>query len=61
MKDFAPITEIASIPLMLVVQLAAGDHVKEFIEYSKTQPGGLDYATSAPAHRRISRPKCSRP
>jgi tripartite-type tricarboxylate transporter receptor subunit TctC len=48
-KDFTPITEIASIPLMLVVHNSLPVHnVKEFIEYSKAQPGGLDYATSGP-------------
>jgi tripartite-type tricarboxylate transporter receptor subunit TctC len=48
-KDFAPITEIASIPLMLVVHNSLPVHnVKEFIEYSKAQPAGLDYATSGP-------------
>ncbi|MEA3026571.1 MAG: hypothetical protein QOF91_1856, partial [Alphaproteobacteria bacterium] len=48
-KDFAPITEIASIPLMLVVHNSLPVHsVKEFIEYSKSQPSGLDYATSGP-------------
>jgi tripartite-type tricarboxylate transporter receptor subunit TctC len=48
-KDFAPITEIASIPLMLVVHNSLPVHnVKEFIEYSKAQPRGLDYATSGP-------------
>ena len=46
-KDFAPITEIASIPLMLVVHNSLPvNTVKEFIEYSKAQPAGLDYATS---------------
>jgi tripartite-type tricarboxylate transporter receptor subunit TctC len=48
-KDFTPITEIASIPLMLVVHNSLPVHnVKEFIEYSKAQPAGLDYATSGP-------------
>jgi tripartite-type tricarboxylate transporter receptor subunit TctC len=47
--DFAPITEIASIPLMLVVHNSLPVYnVKEFIEYSKAQPSGLDYATSGP-------------
>ena len=46
-KDFAAVTEIASIPLMLVVHPSLPVHsVKEFIEYSKAQPQGLDYATS---------------
>jgi tripartite-type tricarboxylate transporter receptor subunit TctC len=48
-KDFAAITEIASIPLMLVVHSSLPVHnVKEFIEYSKTHAGGLDYASSGP-------------
>jgi tripartite-type tricarboxylate transporter receptor subunit TctC len=48
-KDFLPITEIASIPLMLVVHNSLPVHnVKEFIEHSKAQPAGLDYATSGP-------------
>lgn len=48
-KDFVPITEIASIPLMLVVHNSLSvNTIKEFIEYSKAQPSGLDYATSGP-------------
>lgn len=48
-KDFVPITEIASIPLMLVVHNSLPVHtVKEFIEYSKSEASGLDYATSGP-------------
>ncbi len=46
-KDFAAITEIASIPLMLVVHPSLPvQTVKDFIAYSKAQPAGLDYATS---------------
>jgi tripartite-type tricarboxylate transporter receptor subunit TctC len=49
LKDFVPITEIASIPLMLVVHPSLPVHnVKEFIEYTKAQPNGVDYATSGP-------------
>jgi tripartite-type tricarboxylate transporter receptor subunit TctC len=46
-KDFTAITEISSIPLMLVVHpsLPVRDF-NEFIAYSKAQPAGLDYATS---------------
>jgi tripartite-type tricarboxylate transporter receptor subunit TctC len=56
-KDFIPITEIASIPLMLVVHNSLPVHtVREFIEYSKSQPAGLDYATSGPD---TSTPRCS--
>lgn len=48
-KDFTAITELASIPLMLVVHNSLPvTNVKEFIEYSKTQASGLDYATSGP-------------
>ncbi len=48
-KDFSPITEIASIPLMLVVHNSLPvKTVKEFIDYSKAQPSGLDYASSGP-------------
>jgi tripartite-type tricarboxylate transporter receptor subunit TctC len=46
-KDFVPITEISSIPLMLVVHPSLPvKTVAEFIAYSKAQPAGLDYATS---------------
>ncbi len=46
-KDFTAITEISSIPLMLVVHPSLPvKTVQEFIDYSKTQPAGLDYATS---------------
>jgi tripartite-type tricarboxylate transporter receptor subunit TctC len=46
-KDFDAVTELSSIPLMLVVHPSLPVHsVKEFIEYSKAQPAGLDYATS---------------
>jgi tripartite-type tricarboxylate transporter receptor subunit TctC len=46
-KDFTAITEISSIPLMLVVHPSLPvANAKEFIAYSKAQPAGLDYATS---------------
>src|SRR4029078_510629 len=49
LKDFVPITEIASIPLMLVVHPSLPVHnVKEFIEYTKAQPNGVHYAPSGP-------------
>jgi tripartite-type tricarboxylate transporter receptor subunit TctC len=46
-KDFAAVTEISSIPLMLVVHpsLPARDF-KEFLALAKSTPGGLDYASS---------------
>ncbi len=47
LADFAPITELVSIPLMLVVHPSLPvKNLQEFIAYSKAQPAGLDYATS---------------
>jgi tripartite-type tricarboxylate transporter receptor subunit TctC len=46
-KDFVAITELSTIPLMLVVHPSLPiNNLKEFIEYSKAQPAGIDYATS---------------
>jgi tripartite-type tricarboxylate transporter receptor subunit TctC len=46
-KDFAAITEISSIPLMLVVHPSLPvTNVKEFLALSKATPAGLDYASS---------------
>jgi len=46
-QDFAPITELTSIPLMLVVHPSLPvNNLKEFIAYTKAQPNGLDYASS---------------
>ena len=47
LKDFVPITELTSIPIMLVVHPSLPvKSVKELIEYSKAQPSGVDYASS---------------
>src|SRR5262245_57530982 len=41
-KDFAPITELASLPLMLVVHPSVpAASLKEFIDYARTSPNGL--------------------
>lgn len=49
LKDFTPVTELASIPLMLVVHSSLPvTNLQEFIAYAKAQPNGLDYATSGP-------------
>jgi tripartite-type tricarboxylate transporter receptor subunit TctC len=46
-KDFAPITELASLPLILVVHPSVpASNVKEFIAYAKASPAGVDYASS---------------
>ena len=46
-KDFAPITELASLPLMLVVHASMPvTNLKEFIALARSMPGGLDYASA---------------
>ena len=46
-KDFAPITELASLPLMLVVSSSLPvTTLQEFIAFAKSKPDGLDYASS---------------
>lgn len=45
--DFAPITELASLPLMLVVHASMPvTNLKEFIALARTKPGGFDYASA---------------
>ena len=46
-NDFAPVTELASVPLVLVVHASVPvTTLPEFIALAKSQPGGLDYASS---------------
>lgn len=46
-KDFAPIAELASLPLMLVVHSSVpATTLGEFIALAKSKPGGWDYASS---------------
>jgi tripartite-type tricarboxylate transporter receptor subunit TctC len=46
-KDFAPITELASLPLVLVVHPSVPvTNLREFVAYTKASPTGLDYATA---------------
>ena len=61
-KDFTPITELSTIPLMLVVHPSLPiSNLKEFIAYSKTQPNGPRLRDlRAPAPRRILQRRCSR-
>ena len=48
-KDFAPITELASLPMMLVVHPSIpAKNLQEFIALAKSSAGGLDYASSGP-------------
>jgi tripartite-type tricarboxylate transporter receptor subunit TctC len=46
-KDFAPITELASLPLILVVHPSLpATNLAEFIALAKSKPGGWDFASS---------------
>jgi tripartite-type tricarboxylate transporter receptor subunit TctC len=48
-RDFSPITEISSLPMMLVVHPSLpATNLKEFIALAKASPRGLDYASSGP-------------
>ena len=48
-KDFVPITELASLPMMLVVHPSLpAKNLQEFIALAKSNAGGLDYASSGP-------------
>lgn len=45
--DFTPITELASLPLVLVVHASVpAANLQEFIALAKSKPGGWDYASS---------------
>jgi tripartite-type tricarboxylate transporter receptor subunit TctC len=45
--DFTPITELASLPLVLVVHASVpATNLQEFIALAKSKPGGWDYASS---------------
>jgi tripartite-type tricarboxylate transporter receptor subunit TctC len=46
-QDFAPVTELASLPLMLVVHASLPvNNLKEFIALARSKPGALDYASA---------------
>ncbi|HEY8357163.1 MAG TPA: tripartite tricarboxylate transporter substrate binding protein [Ramlibacter sp.] len=48
-KDFTPISEIASYGLLMVVNPSVpARNVKEFIAYAKANPGKISYASSGP-------------
>jgi len=48
MQDFAPVTQIASVPLILVVgQSVQANSVKELIALAKASPGKLTFASSS--------------
>lgn len=48
-KSFTPITEIASVPELLVVHPSVpASSVKEFVDYVKARPGKLAFASAGP-------------
>jgi tripartite-type tricarboxylate transporter receptor subunit TctC len=48
-RDFAPVTELASLPLVLTVHPSLPvTNLKEFVAYIKTSPTGVDYASAGP-------------
>ena len=48
-KDFAPITLVASSPLVLVVNSSSSARsLREFLDQARAQPGKLSYATAGP-------------
>lgn len=53
-RDFAPVTRLASVPFMLLVNPSFPAHsIKELIALARSQPGELDYASSGsggPSH-----------
>lgn len=61
-KDFAPITLIASAPSVLVVHLSVpANTIKEFVALAKARPENSITPPTATAARRISRPSCTSP
>ena len=49
-RDFAPITNIAMVPLLIVAHPSfAGGTVQELVAMARARPGGLDLASAGPA------------
>jgi tripartite-type tricarboxylate transporter receptor subunit TctC len=50
LKDFAPITQLAGVPLVLVVPNSLPVHsIKDLVEYGKKNPSKLNFASSGSA------------
>lgn len=46
-KDFKPITQTTSVPMVLVASKAVpANNIAEFIQYARKQPGGISYASA---------------
>jgi tripartite-type tricarboxylate transporter receptor subunit TctC len=49
-KDFAPVTQVATVPFVMVVNPGVpAKSVAEFVDYAKKNPGKLNYASSGNA------------
>ena len=60
LADFAPVTNIAAVPLWLVVNPALPVRsVADFIAYARANPGRIAYASSSQGGRRIWLGNCS--
>ena len=47
LKDFAPVSLVSTAPLFVVVNAAVpANDLKSFIDYARTQPNGLEYASA---------------
>ena len=46
-KDFKPITQTTSVPMVLVAsKTVPANNISEFIQYARKQPGGISYASA---------------
>lgn len=47
MKDFKPVTQTTSVPMVLVAsKTVPANNIAEFIQYARKQPGGISYASA---------------
>jgi tripartite-type tricarboxylate transporter receptor subunit TctC len=44
-KDFAPISLVASVPNVMITQASLPGQLQEFIAYAKSKPGGLNFGS----------------
>jgi tripartite-type tricarboxylate transporter receptor subunit TctC len=50
LKDFKPVTLVTSVPMVLVASKAVpGNTLAEFLQYARSQPKGILYASAGPA------------
>ena len=50
LKDFKPITTVTAVPMVLVATKSVpGNSLADFIQYARSQPNGVMYASAGPA------------